>query len=235
MDPLHLIRSSGRRFAVVVSRDTGTPMVWVLHRVASPEFLRLAMLALRAVHTEADRADELRSRLLGCKTDEDKARVTAELAAADGAQQMLGDPAAIEGMLGQADRLVMAGVHAFGIGRDDVELVPGLQPIGTKAEELCQPLDEHELQPGQLPTYFKPVRWAAPGDAQIDRLQIGEVNEQERMELATLIMEAFAPTKAVETFRGGSGAAGGSGPVGRPVRPKAERAAPVRRSARGRG
>ncbi len=228
MDPLQLIRSSGRRFAVVVSHDLGQPMVWVLHRVASPEFLRMAVAALATVEADADRAAELQIRLLGARTDEDRARITAECAVPTD-MPGLPSPEQLQSIFDQADSLVMTAVHAFGIGRLDVELTPGLQPIGTKAEDICQPLDE-PLE-GVDPTYLRPVRWAAPGDVQIDRLQIAEVHESERMHLAGLVVEAFSPAKAAApTFRG-PGAARDGGQVGAPVRSAPKRAGAVRRPA----
>jgi hypothetical protein len=236
MDALQMLRMSGRRFAVVMSRDLGVPVVYHLHRVGSPEFLRLATVALQVAKTEAQDADELQARLLGAKTDADRERVTAELAAAAAerskaaATAAASDPEVVRSAISQADALIMAAVAAVGIGRTDILLIPGLQARDATPADLCQPL--YETSEGVEPVYLQPVRWASPGSASADTLVIGEINESERMELFGLIVEAFIPTKAAASgFRPGSTADSGS--VGQAVQPKTKRAGAVRGSASG--
>lgn len=233
MEPLQLLRSAGRRFVVVLCRDHNVPLVYVIQRVASPEFLRLATAALAVAQVAQQDAYELDGQLLGAKTDADRERVTAELAAAakeraaQSVAKLASDPASLVELQAQADRLVQAAVVAVGIGLPDTPL--GLQPIGTKAAQICEPVGA--TSEGTEPVYLRPVRWMATAQPDADGMWIGELREAERMELSSLIWEAFSPAKAVESFR--PGAAGDRGSVGAPVRPKAERAAPVRRPARG--
>jgi len=236
MDPIQLLRASGRRLAVVYSRDLDIPLVYVLHRVGSPAFLRLATLALAASSSSAADADELQSRLLGARTDEERERVVAEHAATKEARAagemgaIVQDPSRIEALIGGANELVMAGVAAVGIGRTDIELEYGLQPLSTEARDICQPVTS--TADSKEPVYLRPIRWSGGGKMDVDQMSVTELREEDRLELAQLIAEAFTPTTAARSFPG-SGAAGGRGPLGEQVRPKTKRASAHGRSARG--
>lgn len=221
MNPLQLLRSSGRRLAVVMCRDHGVPLVYGLHRVGAPEFLALAASALGEIRADAEQADELRSRLLGAKTDADRERVTAQIASVAAAEveaakaSIMADPEKVRAMLAAVDALIMAAVESVGIGLPSAE--PGLYPVGTRPETLCEPLAEQV--PGSDP-YLQPVRWGAGG------LDLADMSVAERNELGARIVEAFKPTAA--PFPARQGAAGDGGQVGKAVRPASKRARPVR-------
>lgn len=231
MHPFDVVRSAGRRFAVVPCRDTGRSLVYVLHRVGSPEFLRLALNSLNAVAGDAEQADELRSRLMGAQTPEQEAKVKASVADAIQSRQaamvssVVTQPDRLSEIMGHADRLVMASVMAMGIALDGV--ADGLQPVGTMARDICEPLEE--VTDSREPMYLRPVRWQGPGDPQSDGFDIGELHERERLSLAALVKEAFGPAKAAAATFPGQGIAGKGGPVGAPVQAETERVAPVRR------
>jgi hypothetical protein len=231
-----MLRSSGRRLAVVMCRDLGVPMVYALHRVGSPEMLRLATLALGAASEQSERAEEVRSRLRGAKTQAERDQIEAEVKVAAAEQderiraELMADLDRLGSVLSQADALVMAAVVASGVGRTDIELTPGLQPYGTKPGDLCEPLPSPS--DASEPTFMRPIEWTtvAPRNEAEEAtfLAILDVNETERMELATLVMEAFSPAKQVASFPRGQGSAGDGGQLGAPVRPKAKRARGVR-------
>ncbi len=222
MGPIEMLRNSGRRLAVVMCPDLGVPMVYVLHRIGSPEFLRLAVAALGAVQATAAQEDELRIRLLGATDDASRERITREVTASNVTAALTANPDGVAQMMSQVDALVMSSVIAIGIGRTDVEIPMGLLPLGTPAKDVCRDLAE----PSE--SWFRPVRWNGPGDAQADGLTTGDMHESERMTLASIIAEAYAPTKAA-SFPAGPGAPGAGGSVGPSVQPPAKRARAVRR------
>lgn len=232
MDPLDILRSSGRRLAIVVSRDMGVPLVYVLHRVPSPAFLRLAIGSLGAAAAAAQVEAEKEARLLGVKDPKVIEQVEAEMGkeaerrAAAEIKRTFTSPDELESALGRIDELVCASVVAIGLGRAGLKFEEGLQPHGVTPEDLCRNLNEDDPEAG--PVYLRQVRWGPDpdrGEHQIDRL-----SEAERLALVGAIREAFGPK--AEHFRGPR-AARRSGSVGDEVRPAPERAAPVRRPHRG--
>lgn len=231
MDPIALLRASSRRMAVVWSRDLGIPLVYVLHRVGSPAFVRLALTTLAAAGAQADDADELRERLLAASTPEDRERIVAEHQAAvrsRGEGTMRGaqaDPEQLRALVASADELVMSGVAAVGIGREDIDLQPGLLPLDAQPRDYCQPLEQPSDSSESI--YLRPVRWSGGGG--VDRLEIQQIDEQERIELALRIGEAFSPTRAAASFPRGPGDALDRGPMGKAVRAEAKRTAAVGR------
>lgn len=241
LNPLQLLRAGGRRLAVVYGRDgelRDVPVVYVLHRVGSPEFLRLAMMAIGQSDREAKEEETLRYRQLGAtpeKAAEIAAQVEAEAErkALEFQLELLRSPDKIEALMASSDGLVTASVVAMGLGRLDLEvpLPEGLLPLGTRPEDVCQRLGDVPDAP-----LLQAVRWAEPGAPEsADTIRITAIHEGERMILASLVSEAFSPTKADRAVFPGSGAARDGAPVGDPVRPKAKRSGRVRGSGDGGG
>lgn len=231
LNPIAMLRNSARRLVVVRSVELDVQMVYAIQRIGAPVFLRLAMSAHATASIRQRDEEERQSRMLGVRTDEDRARVEAELEEGKAIREQkfadeLVTGGKLEELINLQDELVTTATVAVGIARDDIEVRDGMQPIDTRPEDICQPLDEDSAKSPkgkQDRVYLRPIRWAAPGQADADHLQIAHIPEEERALLARLIAEAFGPGREVTTFRDGQGRDAGVREVGRDVRPKTKR------------
>lgn len=213
LDPIALLRSSGRRLAVIVAPELGCSMVFALQRVPSPAFLRLATATVAQVAVEQTDQEEERGRLAGAKTEEDRQRVRAELA--EGRRRRLlellgADPAnaamMVADVMSRVDELVTAAVRGTGIALEGVE--EGLVPVDQPIEAVCRPLGT--LADSKDPVFLRTIDWT--------ELPIGTIEEPIRVRLAALIAQAFAGKREVASFRRGPGVPGDRGPAGEEVR-----------------
>lgn len=201
-DPIALLRTTARRLAVVRAEGLDARIVFALERVPAAAFARMAGLAVGQARRDQDDEADIERRLAACKTEDERAVLLGEAEEVRRQQmaELLENPEhaadRVSEVTTRVDELVMSAVQGTGIALPNV--AEGLVPAGTPVSEVCEPLGH--LSDSADPVYLRTIDWR--------ELPVGQIDYSTRMQLVGLIAEAYAPRKAVESFPGGSRAAG---------------------------
>lgn len=236
MDPLLRLKLAARRLAIVES--DGFRCVYQLRRVDPFDLLKAGLAEIPGLAEVAMAGDDAlqsidrTARLNDCASDDERARVAAELEAQarDLLQRQIAavssTPEGVAAFFERCGAFLSLGVDAVGIARD--ELLPETDdeparpiPVGLVDPDLgpadvCVPFSL--VEGGAEDQLLRPVRLVREVTGK-DQMAIADLGPTVALELAVLVAGAFGGGgKVARTFRQQPGAGGAPGRVGPAVR-----------------
>lgn len=234
IDPLTHLRRRARRLVVAPADETGTRLVYAITHLHAPDLAAMPGLDVVRAKAAIEHQRDLDQRLQGCHTDEDVARVMAEmeehkaLLEQQAREEMFGSLERLELTLQRSRELIIRSVEAVGVALEHVEV--GAQPRDTMPDQVCRVLDVlHKGTPREEVVYLRAVALVA-GKAGPEQISVLDLQDRETVQLAMLFAGAFSVQRSVTPLPGEPrGAAVGRQP-GPEVRREAQQLPADRRS-----
>lgn len=191
MEPIELLKDRGRRLVVTPKGPEGRSSVYLVTRHQAAELAGLPGVDVQRIRAELETKQDAEFRLEACRSDEERARVQAELEASKTRlrKQLVDEVAGTQeralAYLARCRSMICSSVVAIGIAKPDAE--PGPRLPGTRPTDVCEPITE-----GPDPILLRPLTFTLERTTRPDALCILEALEQiETVTLATLIAAAF--------------------------------------------